>query len=640
MQQGPVIIGLIQMAVGIDPDAMLKVAQDKVEQAAKAGANIICLPELFKTRYFPQHMGIDPSEFAETIPGNSTQVFSEIARAHQIVIIVPLLEKTPDDRFYNSAVVIDADGTVSAPYHKVHIPQDPGFFEKGYFYPGESYRVFDTRYGRIAVLICFDQWFPEAARCVALDGAEIIFYPTAIGHPGGDEPVEGDWQEAWELIQRSHAVANSVHIAAVNRVGKEEACRFFGGSFVCDAFGKILAKAGDSEETIIVPLDLSMNSAVQESWGFFRNRRPETYGRIVTGFPGENGVFPHLRKEDTPRNRGFHMPAEWEPHDAVWLSWPHNQNTFPHLDAVEEAYYEFILAVHVSERVELFVPTAVIHRKVRARLRETGADLSRITIHTSEYSDVWIRDYGPTFLVNRALKKTAIVHWDFNAWGGKYEDQIRDGRIPLAINRRLCLPIFTPGMVLEGGSIDVNGQGTMLTTRACLLNPNRNPDRSADQIEEKLKEYLGVEKVIWLNDGVVGDDTDGHIDDIARFVGPSTVVCAYERDIADANYPALHDNYEILRQSCDQNQKPLSVIKLPMPAPVIDGDERYPASYTNFYIGNSVVIVPVFQDSHDAEALRILSDLFPGREVIGINARTMVEGFGTFHCGTQQQPRL
>jgi agmatine deiminase len=640
MPQGPVIIGLIQMAVGNDPDAMLKKAQDKVEQAAKAGANIVCLPELFKNRYFPQHMGVDISAFAETVPGKSTQIFSDIARAHQIVIIVPLLEKTPEGKIYNSAVAIDADGTVSAPYHKVHIPQDPGFFEKGYFYPGEGYRIFDTRYGRIAVLICFDQWFPEAARCVALEGAEIIFYPTAIGHPGGEEPVEGDWQEAWELIQRSHAVANCVHIAAVNRVGPEEACRFFGGSFVCDAFGKILSKSGNSEENLIVSVDLSMNTSVQESWGFFRNRRPDTYGRIGVVFPGESGAFPSLRKEDTPRNRGFHMPAEWEPHDAVWLSWPHNPHTFPHLEAVEEVYYEFIRAVHTSERVELFVPSAVIHRKVRARLRESGVDLSRINLHTSEYSDVWIRDYGPTFLVNRNLKKIAIVHWDFNAWGGKYEDQIQDGRIPLAINRRLCLPLFSPGMVLEGGSIDVNGKGTMLTTRACLLNPNRNPDLSADQIEERLKEYLGIEKVIWLNEGVVGDDTDGHIDDIARFVGPSTVVCAYERDIADANYPALHDNYEILRQSCDQSQKPLTIIKLPMPAPVIDGDERYPASYTNFYIGNSVVIVPVFKDSHDAEALRIIKELFPDREVIGINARAMVEGFGTFHCGTQQQPRL
>jgi agmatine deiminase len=334
------------------------------------------------------------------------------------------------------------------------------------------------------------------------------------------------------------------------------------------------------------------------------------------------------------------MPAEWEPHEAVWLAWPHNQNTFPHIAGVENAYYAFIRAVHVSERVELFVPSAVIHRKVRARLREMGADLSRIVLHTSEYADIWIRDYGPTFVINRVLSKTAMVRWNFNAWGGKYKDQIPDGKMPHTINRRLLLPMFEPGIVLEGGSIDVNGRGTMLTTRACLLNPNRNPALSADQIEDKLKEFLGVEKVIWLNDGVVGDDTDGHIDDIARFVGPSTVVCAYETDIADANYPALHDNYEILRQSSDQEGKPITVIKLPMPAKVADNDERYPASYTNFYIGNTVVVVPVFNDPHDAEALRIIQEIFPDRTIMGIDARALVEGYGTFHCTTQQQPKI
>jgi agmatine deiminase len=334
------------------------------------------------------------------------------------------------------------------------------------------------------------------------------------------------------------------------------------------------------------------------------------------------------------------MPAEWEPHEAVWLSWPHNRRTFPHVAEVENAYYAFIRAVHVSERIELFVPTAVIHRIVRARLREMGVDLARIVLHTSDYSDIWIRDYGPTFLVNRVLGKTVMVRWNFNAWGNKYKDQIRDGRIPHTMNRRLSLPMFEPGIVLEGGSIDVNGRGTLLTTRACLLNPNRNPALSAGQIEDTLKEYLGIEKVIWLNDGVVGDDTDGHVDDIARFVGPSTVVCAYETDEADANYPALHDNYEILRQSSDQDGKPITVIRLPMPAKVADSDERYPASYTNFYIGNTVVVVPVFNDPHDAEALRIIQEIFPGRTVTGIDARALVEGYGTFHCATQQQPKV
>jgi len=635
-----VTVGLIQMAMASDPGENIEKARRNVVNAARNGAKIICLPELYSTRYFPQHPGTDASAFAETIPGRSTDIFSAIAREHQVVIIVPVFEKIADGRFCNAAAVIDADGTVSGQYRKVHIPQDPGFYEKGYFYPGNTYRVFSTRYGRIAVLICFDQWFPEAARCVALEGADIIFYPTAIGHPGPSEPLEGNWQDAWELIQRSHAIANCVHVVTVNRVGTEGGTRFFGGSFVADAFGKVLARAGDEEENLVVPVDPGMNKEVQDSWGFFRNRRPETYSRIVVPFPGTDGAFPSLRPGDTPSNRGFHMPAEWEPHEAVWCSWPHNARTFPDIPGVEQAFCEFIRHVHTSERAEVFVPTAVIHRKVRAKLRDMGVDLERVTLHTMDYSDVWIRDYGPTFVVSRALRKTAMVRWEFNAWGGKYDDQVRDGKMPLMMNRRLNLPLFEPGIVLEGGSIDVNGRGTVLTTRACLLNPNRNPALSADEIEERLREYLGVEHVIWLNEGIVGDDTDGHVDDIARFVGPSTVVCAYEADVSDANHAALHDNYEILRQSCNQDGRPLTVIRLPMPGKIeIDG-QRYPASYTNFYIGNTVVIVPVFGDPHDALALKILEELFPDRTVTGINARAMVEGFGTFHCATQQQPRL
>ncbi len=640
MEHTSVKVGLIQMAAGPDPNENVKKAYLKVEQAAKDGSQIICLPELYRTRYFPQGIGVNVSSLAETIPGDSTRVFSEIARRNKVVIIVPLFEKSSEGRFYNTAVIIDADGTLHTPYHKVHIPQDPGFFEKGYFYPGAGFQVHTTRYGRIAVLICYDQWFPEAARCVALDGAQIIFYPTAIGHPTSEEPVEGNWKEAWVLIQRSHAVANSVHVAATNRVGSEAGINFFGGSFVCDAFGKIIRQAGDTEETLIATLDISMNQIVQESWGFFRNRRPDTYGTTCTLFPGNDGAFPQIREGDTPQNRGFHMPAEWEPHEAVWLSWPHNRNTFPTLPAVEMAYYRFIGAIHTSERVELFIPTAALHRKVRTGLREANVDLSQVTLHTTEFSDVWIRDYGPTFVINRAMNRAAMVRWNFNAWGGKYEDQLNDGRIPAIMNRRLELPQFIPGIILEGGSIDVNGRGTVLTTRSCLLNPNRNPSLTEDQIETFLKEYLGVTKIIWLNDGIVGDDTDGHIDDIARFVAPSTVVCAYETDTTDANYRALQENYEILKQSGNQDGLPLTVVKLPMPAKVATGDERYPASYTNFYIGNTVVIVPVFNDPNDAKAIRILQDLFPGRMVIGIDARAMVEGFGTFHCATQQQPRV
>ena len=537
--------------------------------------------------------------------------FHLLRNVHGVVIIVPVYERSSDGRYFNSAVVIDADGSLHTTYHKVHIPQDPGFYEKGYFYPGNEYRIYDTRYGCFAVLICFDQWFPEAARSVALMGASIIFYPTAIGQPLQYDPLEGEWQESWELVQRSHAIANSVHIAAVNRVGTEGAIRFFGGSFVCDAFGRIITRAGDAEEVVIADLDLSMNRTVQDSWGFFRNRRPDTY-RILVASPHDTGRRFIVRKGDTPRNTGFCMPAEWEKHDAVWLSWPHNAVTFPDLGAVEDSYIRFISAMHGSETVELLVRNSAMQENVKERLCKEGTGDSHVRYRVCEYEDVWIRDYGPTFVVNPAISQVAMVQWKFNAWGGKYENLIKDGEIPGVMNEWLGLPVFSPGIVLEGGSIDVNGRGTVMTSRSCLLNPNRNPELSESDLEIILKENLGANHVIWLDEGIEGDDTDGHIDDFARFTGPSTVVCAWEDDRTDENYRTLHENYNTLKKSTDQDGNPLTIVKLPMPDRVSSGDLRYPASYTNFFIGNTVVIVPVFDDPHDGEALRRLSSLFPG----------------------------
>lgn len=632
-------IGLIQMDMVQDPGDNLRRAAINVKSAARNGAKIICLPELFRTRYFAQHIRSDATMLAETVPGETTGLFSEIAKRCDVVIIVPVYEKTTRGRYYNAAVVIDADGSLHAPYHKVHIPQDPGFYEKGYFYPGNEYKVYHTRYGCFGVLICFDQWFPEAARSVALMGAPLIFYPTAIGQPLHFDPLEGDWQDSWELIQRSHAIANSVHVAAVNRVGTEGNIRFFGGSFVCDSFGKLITRAGNKEEIILADLDLSMNREVQESWGFFRNRRPDTYGRLLSSDHGGRTRF-IVRNGDTPRNTGFCMPAEWERHDAVWLSWPHNTVTFPDIDAVEDTYTRFIAGLHGSETVELLVRDAGTRDTVKERLCTESCGDSHVRYRITEYEDVWIRDYGPTFIVNPAISQVAMVQWRFNAWGGKYENLINDGKIPGVIHEWLDLPVFSPGIILEGGSIDVNGMGTVMTSRSCLLNPNRNPGLSESDLEVILGEYLGINHVIWLNGGIEGDDTDGHIDDFARFVGPSTVVCACEEDEEDENYDNLYENYTILKNSTDQDGTPLNVVKMPMPGRISDGDLRYPASYTNFYIGNSVVIVPVFDDPNDGRALNCLKHLFPGRRVIGIDARAMIEGYGAFHCASQQQPRL
>nr|WP_303716283.1 agmatine deiminase family protein [Methanoculleus marisnigri] len=630
MKMSTQMIGLIQTAVGDDPDRNLARTLAMAEQAIAKGARIICLQELFRVPYFPQYEDTDASAYAETIPGASTEAFSALAREHGVVIVVPLYERTASGEHYNAAVVIDADGRLLPAYRKVHVPYDPLFYEKTYFSPGNRYRVYDTRYGRIAVLICYDQWFPEAARAVALMGAEIIFYPTAIGRIAGEEPPEGDWREAWETVQRGHAIANSVHVAAVNRVGDEGSIRFFGSSFVADAFGNVLARASETnEEVLVVEVDFAENEAVREGWGFFRNRRPETYGALTRRLPPGR----------TPAGSGYRMPAEWEPHDAVWLSWPHDRETFPDLATVEAAYVEMIAALRGSETVSLLVTDEKMQIRVKAMLEEEGVDTGGIRFHVVDYADVWFRDYGPTFVVNRKAGSLAMVNWIFNAWGEKYPALMEDTRVPLFMNREMGLPVFTPGIVLEGGSIEVNGCGTVITTEACLLNPNRNPRLSREEIEAYLEAYLGAGHVIWLKRGIAGDDTDGHIDDIARFVNPTTVLCALEENEDDENYALLQENYEILRASTDQDGNPLTVVPLPMPGRV-GGAERLPASYANFYIGNSVVLVPVFGHPNDEVALARIRQVFPGRKVVGIDCTAMVAGLGAIHCISQQQPSI
>ena len=279
MADRAVRIGLVQTSVSCDMHENLAKGLALVRQAAEAGAAIICLPELFRTPYFPQYASGDASAYAEPLPGPSTDAFAPIAREYGVSIIVPLYERGSDGRFYNSAAVVTESGLLLPPYRKVHIPHDPLFYEQNYFTPGGGYSVFECGGVNLAVLICYDQWFPEAARAVTLMGAEIIFYPTAIGRIRGmEDPCEGDWREAWETVQRGHAISNSVHVAAVNRVGAEGDLLFWGSSFVADAFGGILARAGSTdEEVLLADIDPDMNTMVREGWGFLRNRRPDTY---------------------------------------------------------------------------------------------------------------------------------------------------------------------------------------------------------------------------------------------------------------------------------------------------------------------------------------------------------------------------
>ena len=271
-------------------------------------------------------------------------------------------------------------------------------------------------------------------------------------------------------------------------------------------------------------------------------------------------------------------------------------------------------------------------------LQERSVNPAQITFRIADYADIWFRDYGPIFAVNRQTRQLAMTKWIFNSWGNKYEPLLKDNRVPYFINESLRLPMFEPGIVLEGGSIEVNGKGTLLTTEQCLLNKNRNPGLSKKEIQKYLTDYLGGVHVIWLKEGIEGDDTDGHIDDIARFVNPTTVLCAYQPDHSDPDHEVLKTNYELLQQATDQDGNKLSVIKLPVPGWVGDKDGRLPASYANFYIGNSKVLFPTFGTENDTKALEVIQSVFPDRPVVGINAFRLVYGFGTFHCMSQQQP--
>lgn len=349
-----------------------------------------------------------------------------------------------------------------------------------------------------------------------------------------------------------------------------------------------------------------------------------------------------MRRSPSPRSLGYRMPAEWEPQDAVWLAWPHNPETWSGdlLERVRKTYCEVISEFGGRQQTHLLVRDAEEEAGASRLLGDSGVELSSVRFFRIPSADTWIRDYGPTFITNRSTGETALVNWRFNAWGEKYDDLKADDGIPTDLNRHLSLPMFEADIVMEGGSIEVNGAGTLMTTEQCLLNPNRNPHLSRDGIEEYLREYLGISDVLWLGTGIAGDDTDGHIDDIARFADAGTVLCAFEDDTADENHLILKDAYARLMASKAQDGVGFRVLKLPMPDPISSADGRLPASYANFYIANDVVIVPVFDQEKDRTALEVIQAAFPGRRVAGVDCRAMVYGLGTVHCSSQQQPRV
>lgn len=336
------------------------------------------------------------------------------------------------------------------------------------------------------------------------------------------------------------------------------------------------------------------------------------------------------------------MPAEWEQHSATQLNWPSNKKTWPgeRLERVEKVYVQIIKALHNYESIHLFVADASIEERATRLLTEAEVDFSQVIIHNQPINDVWARDCGPIFVRN-AQDEFVLLDWDYNAWGEKYPPFDADNYLPTYVADTFGITRIKPGMVLEGGAIDVNGAGVLLTTESVLLNKNRNPLLTKSEIEERLKKYLGLEQIIWLKDGLEGDDTDGHIDDITRFLNKDTVLTMVCEDENDVNYKALKENLEILESVRLSDGSPLKIEKLHLPqtkieGTTVDGSEYVPASYANFYIANGVVLLPLYDERYDQQAIDLLSKYFPDRKVVGIPCADLVWGQGSIHCITQQ----
>ena len=348
--------------------------------------------------------------------------------------------------------------------------------------------------------------------------------------------------------------------------------------------------------------------------------------------------------KDSPLTLGYVMPAEWEPHSAIWLAWPHDEISFPDIKKTEKDVLQIIHAIHTYETVSLLVLDTSMQAYVSEMMEKEDIDISKIHFLVVDYMDAWMRDCGPCFVYNKETKEKTWIKWEYNAYGGKFPDLLKDNDVMIALKNEVDAPMFQPGIVMEGGSFEVNGDGVLITTEQCLLNPNRNPNLNKDEIEKYLKDCLGVNKILWLTRGLVGDHTDGHIDDLARFVSKNKILVAFEDDEKDENYQILLDNYTILSDATDQDGSKFELVKLPMAHIVYDKSKPFekggkaPASYTNFYIGNNVVLAPTYNDSNDRKALEIIQSCFPDRKVVGIDCSDIIYGGGGIHCLTQQEP--
>lgn len=342
-----------------------------------------------------------------------------------------------------------------------------------------------------------------------------------------------------------------------------------------------------------------------------------------------------------PKQLGFFFPPEWDLHEAVWISWIHKTDTFlNNFDKVILQYSEFIREVSKSEIVRINVCNEFMKENVVKYFNQININTSKIEFYIHPTNDTWCRDYGFSFLVNSNRTKKIIVNWEFNSWGNKYPPFDLDNNIAFLVSKILNISIINSNIIMEGGSVEFNGKGSILTSRSCLLNKNRNPHLNQKQIEEILCNYYGQEEVLWISHGIIGDDTDGHIDCVARFVNYNTVLAVVEDNKYDQNHTVLSQNLKELKKIKLLNRESLNIIELPMPKPLFYKNKRLPASYANFYIANHAVIVPIFNNENDDKALNIIQSCFPNRKIIGLDSSDIILGLGSFHCLTQQEPKI
>lgn len=341
-----------------------------------------------------------------------------------------------------------------------------------------------------------------------------------------------------------------------------------------------------------------------------------------------------------PKIENFYFPAEWHPHEATWLSFPINKDTWENrFEKIYPSYLKFISTISKSEMVKINANDTKTIKIIEGLFEKFEIDTTNIKLYEHQTNDSWCRDHGPAILINRYNSQRLIIDWEYNAWGGKYPPFDADNNIPKQMANVLNLPYVSPGIIMEGGSVEFNGAGTIMTSKSCLLNKNRNPTLNQSQIEEYLSIFYGVDQILWVEDGIIGDDTDGHIDDTVRFVAEDKVITMVESKKSDENHQILKENLELLKKMRLLNGKQLDIIEIEMPEPVIDNGERLPASYANFCITNQNIIVPTYRSKNDDKALEIIQSCFKEREVVGIDSTEIIWGLGSFHCLSQQEPK-